>query len=148
MPLVQLAYVSRSQLGDDPQRWRPEVDRIVARARRFNADNDITGYLIFDGVEFAQVIEGEEPAVMGTFLRIVADRAHSQVEVLVRGPILERRFADWRMGLALREGSMAEAFARHGFIDPGDIGRAPLEPLLALAEELSRQMPAASRPAH
>jgi hypothetical protein len=146
MRLVHLAYVSTSRLGGDPQRWRPEVDRIVASARRLNAANGITGYLMFDGVEFAQILEGDEPAVMGTFLRILADRAHAQVNVLVRGAILERRFADWRMGLALREGDMAEIFVRHGIIKAGDIGRAPLEPLLALAVELAGQMPSPPHP--
>ncbi len=137
MKLTQIAYVSKSRLGPAPAQWRPRVERIVTRAREFNLANDITGYLMFDGVEFAQVLEGDEASIMGTFLRIMADDAHGDVRVLVRAPLISRRFGAWRMGLALREEPMEQAFIRHGFIQAGDLGRSELEPLLALAAELA-----------
>ncbi|MGL4728607.1 MAG: BLUF domain-containing protein [Bosea sp. (in: a-proteobacteria)] len=141
MRLIQLAYVSTSRLGHTPAEWRLRVERIVAGARKLNGINGITGYLMFDGVEFAQILEGDEAAVMGTFLRILADHAHTNVNVLVRGPIVARRFAEWQMGLAIREEPIVKTFIRHGFINPGDIGNATLEPLLALAVELAGQAP-------
>jgi hypothetical protein len=139
--LIHLAYVSNSRLGINPDSWQENLEHIISSARRLNAENGITGYLMFDGVQFAQIIEGEEPAVIGTFLRILADRSHESVNILVRGPILRRRFSDWHMGLALREGRLEDCFVRQGFILPGDMDKVTIEPLLALALELAGQAP-------
>jgi hypothetical protein len=138
MSLMQLVYVSRALIGDTPGTWQPQLERIVSSARDLNAQNNITGYLMFDGVEFAQILEGSEGSVMGTFLRIASDRKHENMNVLSRGIVRQRQFADWKMGLAVRDNKLEDIFRSNGFIKPGDMSDKPLEPVLHLAMQLSR----------
>ncbi len=142
MSLIQLAYISRSKLGANSLQSRLQLDNMLIFARKNNRMNGITGYLLFDGIEFAQILEGDPAAVMGTFLRISADHRHENVEVLVRGPLLERRFANWDMGLAVREGPLEAAFARIGIEREGGFTRQPLANIVSLAVAAT-QIPAA-----
>jgi Sensors of blue-light using FAD len=139
MSLVHLVYVSRAQIGATAETCEPLLDHLITSARHFNFLNGITGYLMFDGVEFAQILEGTEGAVMGTFLRIASDRKHDNVTVLGRGAIAARRFEKWEMGLAVRHGPLAAVFTRNGFLRPGTMSQKPLEPVLNLAMQLSRR---------
>jgi Sensors of blue-light using FAD len=138
MSLIQLAYISRSRLGSEDAMWRPRLERIISSAREHNARNGITGYLMFDGVEFAQILEGDPSAVMGTFLRISANHQHDSIEVLMRGPLLERRFTAWDMGLAVREGPLETVFERMGMGEPTGFCREPLSRIIDLAVEVAK----------
>lgn len=138
MSLIQLVYVSRSLVGATPDQWQPQLERIITCARDFNSKNSITGYLIFDGVEFVQILEGDESSVMGTFLRIASDRKHENVDVIDRSPIKERRFHDWTMGLAIRNDGLESVFRRNGFAQPGEMSQGSVAPVLQLAMQLSR----------
>ena len=140
MQLMQLVYVSRSRLGANDTQWKPELDRLIASAKTFNAINDVTGYLVFDGIEFAQVLEGHEGSVMGTFLRIASDRRHENMQVINRGPIRQRQFDNWQMGMSVRNETLEHVFKANGFVKPGQMSVKPFEPVLRLAMQLSRSV--------
>ena len=91
-----IAYVSAASwsLLDE------QIDHIVARARRRNALNGITGVLLHCDGNFMQYMEGEEDAVVETFSRIRASDSHYQINELMNQPILEREFGDWTMGFS------------------------------------------------
>jgi hypothetical protein len=59
------------------------LDAIVDRSATLNQSQGITGMLWSDGSSFAQVLEGEYPAVAGTMNRIRVDRRHTEVEVVL-----------------------------------------------------------------
>ena len=55
--------------------------------------------LVFDGVSFAQLVEGSHKAVAGLRERLVEDRRHCDMDVLVFGGTGdERRFPGWDLG--------------------------------------------------
>ena len=98
-----------------------DLNAIIETAEENNREADVTGLLLHGQFEalptlagqFVQWIEGDEGDVEGLFAQIQADRRHSDIEVLARGPIahlarrvtLTRRlvggrlFPSWTMGL-------------------------------------------------
>jgi Sensors of blue-light using FAD len=100
MSLLQIAYVSQSLLSPDYAQSNAELRRIFQSAQRFNVLLGITGYFVFDGNRFAQILEGEAPSVRGTALRIFADYRHANVRVLGERHIAKREFKPWVMGFS------------------------------------------------
>lgn len=79
------------------------VARILARARPFNAANDITGLLVFDGQRFCQHLEGPDGPLDELMARIEADLRHRDVRVVHNGPLTQRRYRRFDMGYAQSE---------------------------------------------
>jgi hypothetical protein len=91
----QLIWASRATRSFEPL----ELARLVAEARRKNALRDVSGILIYDAGGFVQVLEGSESAVEQLFREISRDPRHRDVVVINRGPIAQRVFPEWPMGL-------------------------------------------------
>jgi hypothetical protein len=100
MSLMQIAYVSESRLPQDHVESSTELQRIFETAQRYNTAHDITGYFVFDGVYFAQILEGSPASVRGTALRISGDRRHSNVRMLGERSVIRREFGQWVMGFS------------------------------------------------
>lgn len=76
-----------------------EVGRIVSTARARNAQDGITGLLIFDGDTFCQYVEGPPEAVDDLLARLHRDPRHGTLDILMHDrPTMARRFSDWRLG--------------------------------------------------
>ena len=89
--LVELSYLSEavsdmSFLG---------LMRLLESARAFNQKHGVTGILLYDNQQFAQIIEGEHANVMKAWKRIQEDRRHHRVELLEIREITERNYPDW-----------------------------------------------------
>lgn len=95
MALIQIIYTSTAThvMSD------ADLDSIIASATRHNADNGITGMLLYADGQFMQMLEGEEHEVDATFARVAADPRHRDVTVTERSTIDTRSFANWSMGL-------------------------------------------------
>ncbi|WP_390346597.1 BLUF domain-containing protein [Variovorax boronicumulans] len=72
------------------------------RAR--NAEDGISGLLVFDGQCFCQHFEGPREAVQGLMARLQRDPRHVALVVVHEGPLAERRYTGFAMGLAECEG--------------------------------------------
>lgn len=110
MALIHLIYVSTAREEFDTA----ELDRILESAARHNALQNVSGMLLYAGGNFMQVLEGEESAVDETYARVDKDPRHSDVYLLVREPISQRDFAQWRMGfrrLGATDAASNSAFA-------------------------------------
>lgn len=92
--LSQLFYVSRSLASPD------DVQAILVEARRFNAQAQVTGVLLFSGGHFAQVIEGPAHTIAGLIAAIERDHRHEAVTRLLERTALQRMHAEWCMGYA------------------------------------------------
>ena len=93
--LTRLLYISDLSPGTRAT----EVSRIVGPSRRRNAEDAITGLLIFDGDRFCQYVEGPPAAVTALNGRLRQDTRHVHIEVLLDGSFSgPRRFSDWRLG--------------------------------------------------
>jgi hypothetical protein len=94
--LFNLVYCSRANDGVD----QATVDRIIATARRFNAQHAITGMLVFGSGVFFQWLEGPRDNVLALMQRLKTDPRHRDVIMLNSGEeVRERLFPDWDMEL-------------------------------------------------
>lgn len=75
---------------------------IVKSSSRNNAKLGITGYLVFDGDTFLQILEGPRTEVVSTFSRIENDLLHRDAVVIQSRTVEQRDFAAWAMGGVLR----------------------------------------------
>lgn len=131
MPDVhQLIYLSVFNTGrvDSPLKCLRDI---VSVSRRNNAHDGVTGYLIFDGDGFLQILEGERDAVDKTFARIERDQRHRETRVIGKTTADQRAFVNWSMAGYLRRPDEAAIFARHGV--EGPIARAELSARQALS---------------
>jgi len=137
-PLLRLVYASTFNFGRVSH--APSALRdILSSSRRNNLGAGITGYLIFDGETFLQILEGAEAAVLQTFARIEADERHRLVDILTSEAAESRRFDAWSMAGYLRTPQHDEVFREHG-ID-GKLRREHLTgpQVLGLAVALSKR---------
>ena len=95
--LYQVVYCSRNRIPGGPDALSENIGGILAKSRRNNVRDGVTGGLLFSDGCFAQVLEGPMEAVMAAFERIQCDERHGEVVVLQSGPIAERHFSDWSM---------------------------------------------------
>lgn len=110
MHLLRLFYVSRAAAGLTADDRAAILSASVANNRR----DDLTGVLCFREGHFAQILEGEEQAVLRSYLRIAGDRRHRDL-VIVHIAVTDRRlFGRWSMGVL---GSLEEQTE----IFPGEI---------------------------
>ena len=90
---VRVLYVSRA-VG--PQ-TSTVTTSILSAAQSHNRQHGIGGVLCQGQGLYLQVLEGERSAINHLYARIVADRRHTDVEMLFFEEITERRFAGWSM---------------------------------------------------
>ena len=55
---------------------------------------DITGHLLYTEEIFVQCIEGPSASIESLWQSLNRDERHHDIELLARGPLQERRFAD------------------------------------------------------
>jgi hypothetical protein len=76
------------------------IAQIVSAARVRNAQDGITGLLVFDGQRFCQHFEGPRRKVLSLLDRIQADPRHAQLRVVYDGALAQRRYGRFELGLA------------------------------------------------
>jgi hypothetical protein len=74
-----------------------DVEAIAEAASRRNAQDDISGLLLYMPSHFVQVLEGEREKVLATYRRIGEDPRHQALRVVFEGEERERRFGAWGM---------------------------------------------------
>jgi hypothetical protein len=84
-----------------------ELMRLLDGARRRNADEGITGVLLYSDTSFMQYLEGPAAGLSRVYDIIKHHPLHHGLIDLVREPIQEREFADWAMAF-----HMVGAFGR------------------------------------
>lgn len=99
MKYTQLLYAS--QAGRPME--EAEQQELLAKARLFNASQQITGLLsVCDGY-FVQCLEGERARVNQLYNHIIKDSRHHSVELLLYHSVDRRLFPNWSMGLLPKE---------------------------------------------
>lgn len=134
--LYRLVYFSIFRAGRVDDELSALRD-ILFQSRENNQTSDVTGYLMFDGSNFIQVLEGPRENVEATMARIAKDDRHRDVSVIAIHPTESRAFPDWKMGGYRRSVEEDPIFAAHGF--PGKIERSKLnfDIAVSLAKALS-----------
>lgn len=96
MALKTLAYVSEARPGLSLK----DLKQILRRARENNYRRGVSGFLVFDGLYFAQILEAEADVVAALMIAIKADQRHREVRLLLEASIVQRHFGDSCMGCA------------------------------------------------
>ena len=73
---------------------------MLSEARAKNAAMGITGHLLYTEEVFVQCIEGTPEKVESLWQSLQRDERHHDLELLARGPIQDRRYADWSMAFS------------------------------------------------
>lgn len=95
MTLSHMLYLSRTRLD-----WtEPELEALTAHAQARNARDGLTGLLLYGNGHFLQLLEGRRQPLLLTYDRIARDPRHTELRLLLDGPIVKRTFSHWAMGL-------------------------------------------------
>lgn len=90
--MLQLIYVSTARGPESI-----DLDDLLAKSRRNNRRDGITGLLHSKGRRFLQALEGEPARVEAAYARIAADPRHFALVVLSRRMVETREFGEWSM---------------------------------------------------
>ena len=93
--MLRLIYFSTARLGLD----RSDLEALLSAAAAHNRAAGITGVLLFNGLNFLQVLEGPATAVEALFDRIAGDPRHGGVALLKREAIETPSYPLWGMKL-------------------------------------------------
>jgi hypothetical protein len=94
--LRRIAWSSRPSTSFSPAR----VGEIAAPARWNNKCNNVSGMLLYTGMHFVEILEGEESVLDEMWSRLQHDDRHVSLVRIGDEPCNERRFADWKMAYA------------------------------------------------
>lgn len=94
MELITLIYVSSSVT----LLKKSEILDILNKSRDANGKKGITGILLYKSGNFMQVLEGDPAVVDELHRKISRDPRHTGIITLMRKPIINRSFSDWKMG--------------------------------------------------
>lgn len=94
MELITLVYVSSAVRSFKDS----DLVDILRFSRESNAKKGITGLLLFNDGNFMQILEGDAQVVDDLHLKITNDHRHTGIVTLLRRPIQNRNFSEWKMG--------------------------------------------------
>jgi hypothetical protein len=98
--LHKLVYCSRNRIRGNDAEVAAELETLLASARVNNLHFGITGALLYNAGNFAQVLEGPMHSVDRIFEAIQRDRRHGETIVIHNGPAAERDFPEWSMAFS------------------------------------------------
>lgn len=73
---------------------------LLSLCREKNKRLGITGHLLYTEEVFVQCIEGPCASIESLWQSLQRDERHYNIELLSRGPLTERRFAEWSMAFS------------------------------------------------
>ena len=91
--MYRLAYVSTAH----PAVTSSDLQDILEAAIRNNSEAQVTGTLLFNGVNFMQILEGERSAVEKIYDRISVDARHNHIVTIFEEENASRTFAESAM---------------------------------------------------
>lgn len=104
MSLVSLTYMSAAVSVP----MDSELQQLLGKARKRNAELAVTGVLLYSGGTFLQYLEGPADAVEHVWRIIRVDPMHHNILEMDRGEIGNRLFPEWSMAVRAPSGSFRE----------------------------------------
>jgi len=114
-----------------------DLEEIHRTALRRNALDGVTGLLVFNGLRFLQIVEGDDVAVDELVERLRRDPRHSSLEVRAESRIDRRSFPDWSMELVKVSASYFEAKETIRAHIPSTVDEGVREHLFRMTEGIS-----------
>lgn len=114
-----------------------DLQEIETNSRERNARNDVTGFLIFNGTHFLQLIEGPETVIDELVDRVRNDPRHTGFAIRDRQKVERRSFPDWPLEVVQVNASYFEARDTIAGRLPGTVSEAIRARLLRMTELIS-----------
>ena len=95
--LYRIVYRSKNLMISDEPDNTAMLSTILHKSRIRNAQQLVTGALLYNSGYFAQVLEGPLAQVQSVFERIQQDERHNDVIILECAPTAQRYFSEWSM---------------------------------------------------
>ena len=115
--IEQLIYTSQAAVPMD----EAVLNDILETARSTNQKLNITGFLVFDGEYFVQLLEGEKNSIESLYAKIAKDPRHTGANEVLRAHSASRCFSNWSMAFVIAEpGSVAKlggSITREGVVE-------------------------------
>lgn len=92
--MIEISYISTATSAMSTQ----DLLALLQQSRKNNADNGVTGMLLYGNGTFLQVLEGDERAVDALIANIRKDPRHTNLKMLHRKTVERRQYSDWSMG--------------------------------------------------
>ena len=133
MKLTSVTYTSLAHINGTS-----EFEELETSSREWNARNDVTGFLVFNGIHFLQLIEGGEEVIDDLVERVRKDPRHTGFEIRDRQKVERRSFPNWPLEVVRVNASYFEA--RDTIADrlPDTVPEAIRARLLRITELISR----------
>ena len=133
MKLTSVTYTSLAHINGSS-----EFEELETSSREWNARNDVTGFLVFNGIHFLQLIEGGEEVIDDLVDRVRKDPRHTGFEIRDRQKVERRSFPGWPLEVVRVNASYFEA--RDTIADrlPDTVPEAIRARLLRITELISR----------
>src|ERR1035438_3422559 len=77
-----------------------QLTDILQQAREANERAGLTGILLHSDGSFFQVLEGESKDIDQLYHKLLLDKRHAQLTVIIREPVAKRSFESWSMGFS------------------------------------------------
>ncbi len=129
---MRLTYISQATQKIDST----NLGEILEHARRQNLLRGITGMLCFNNELFLQTLEGSRPVLNALYGRLVADRRHTNVQLVELVEIGRRSWSEWSMGYAVAAAQNREVFLRYSPAEVFDPYSMTADALQAMMKEL------------
>lgn len=92
--MKRIIYCSQSTSDISPD----ELVALLELSRRNNERSGLCGMLLYSSQSFLQVLEGEQDALDEVYARILVDRRHTNLRLLLNAEVATPMFPDWTMG--------------------------------------------------
>ncbi|QIB52772.1 BLUF domain-containing protein [Pseudomonas sp. OIL-1] len=154
--LARIVYVSRATFTASSDAVRPEKDgsgsvaadaialdghvaEILRTSRAANLRDGVVGMLYCRDGCFIQCIEGERRKVHKLYRRLLKDRRHRDLKLLVSEPVDRLAFPEWPMKFVPDDNYMQALLTEHGFeqFDPYRFDHFLVERVLELMQGLA-----------
>ena len=76
-----------------------DLQDVLQHANARNADEGITGLILYHEGKILQVLEGPEEAVVACYARIAVDPRHENLKIVTQAPVRASVFDSWKIGL-------------------------------------------------
>ena len=125
MQLTRLIYASKHDGACDET-----IDRILQTSRANNVRWGLTGALVVSEHHFLQLLEGDRPAVAECFKRIMLDKRHHDIHLIISGDVVCRTFRAWsmhRIETSRIKAQLLARYTRNGAFDPLRMSQVAIE---------------------
>ncbi len=116
------------------------IKKVFDYSTRWNIDHGISGFLVYKGGNFIQLLEGDEKMIKPLFKRILKDERHLNVTIILREQIPQRSFDGYECGFFTSQNDELTRGLLNYFDYLKLLENPKVDKLISLAEQILKTM--------